>query len=349
MRTVFVEMKKLKTLHSGLGQFCLHLGRALSQQSSPELEYTFYVPPSCKGVFGSTHRYKASSELHKLVPLSLKPYQVWHCTHQEAMLPTLPSTKVVLTIHDLNFLERDISSLKKKRYLSQVQKRVDRAAAITVISEYTASVVKQHLRIPNIPFKVIYNGTSMEAYPDAVPPPFLVQGNFLFSIGIIGPKKNFHVLLPLLKAHPELKLVLAGINTHPYAAHIQQEAAQLGVAEQLVMPGPVDDATRYWLYKNCLAFVFPSLSEGFGLPAIEAMSLGKPVFLSDRTSLPEIGGPEAFYWHNFEPQHMLQVFDTGMEAYERDKDQKAQRLTQWAARYSWDTAAKAYIQLYTEL
>ncbi len=349
MKSVFIEMKKLKTLHSGLGQYCLHLGRALSKQASPDLDYTFYVPAPCQGVFGSAHHYKASSELHKLLPVSLKPYAIWHCTHQEALLPSLPASKVILTIHDLNFLERDISALKKKRYLSLVQNRVDRAAAITVISEYTASVVKEHLRLPAVPFKLIYNGTNMEAFPDAIRPPFLAQGEFLFSIGIIGPKKNFGVLLPLLKARPGLKLVLAGINTHSYAQQIRQEAIQLGVEDQLIMPGPVDDATRYWLYKNCLAFVFPSLSEGFGLPAVEAMSLGKPVFLSYRTSLPEIGGPEAYYWHNFTPAYMIDVFEKGMQEFTLQGTAKEERLKQWASRFSWQKAAQSYIELYRSL
>lgn len=54
------------------------------------------------------------------------------------------------------------------------------------------------------------------------------------------------------------------------------------------------------LYESCVAFLFPSITEGFGLPVIEAMSFGTPVFLSNSSSLPEVGGNEAFYWNSYE-------------------------------------------------
>ena len=87
------------------------------------------------------------------------------------------------------------------------------------------------------------------------------------------------------------------------------------------------------------------MSEGFGLPVIEAMLMGKPVFLSKLTCLPEIGGPEAFYWDNFEANNMREVFENGMTVYESDPG-KAERIQQHAAQFSWEKAAKAYLDLY---
>jgi len=109
--------------------------------------------------------------------------------------------------------------------------------------------------------------------------------------------------------------------------------------------GKVDENNKYHLYKNCKAFVFPSLTEGFGLPVIEAMSLGKPVFLSNLTSLPEIGGNEAFYWNNFNSEEMIEVVKTGLNEFEKDSG-KQQRIIEWAKQFSWENAAKAYLKLY---
>jgi glycosyltransferase involved in cell wall biosynthesis len=156
------------------------------------------------------------------------------------------------------------------------------------------------------------------------------------------------VLLPLLQNKPDLQLVIAGNDSHAYVQEIKEKALALGVLSQLHFTGAVSDELKYTLYKNCYAFVFPSLSEGFGLPVIEAMLLGKPVFLSKLTCLPEIGGPEAFYWDNFEANDMCAAFEKGMMVYENNHE-KAECIQQHAAQFSWEKAAKAYLELYDSL
>ena len=125
-------------------------------------------------------------------------------------------------------------------------------------------------------------------------------------------------------------------------------AKNLGIYDRLYLIGTIDDASKYWLYKNCKAFVFPSLTEGFGLPVVEAMSLGKPVFLSNLTSLPEIGGTEAYYWKNFDPKSMIEVFEKGLIDFASDTN-KASRSIEWSKQFSWENAAKAYLKLYETL
>ena len=78
------------------------------------------------------------------------------------------------------------------------------------------------------------------------------------------------------------------------------------------------------------------------------MGLGKPVFLSTLTCLPEIGGDEAFYWDNFDADYMRSIFEKGMAVYENDP-QKAERLRVHAALFSWEKAAKGYLELYEKV
>ncbi len=111
------------------------------------------------------------------------------------------------------------------------------------------------------------------------------------------------------------------------------------------MPGQINDEVRQWLYRNCQAFLFPSLAEGFGLPVIEAMMQGRPVFLSDKTSLPEVGGPWGFYWSDFDPDAMAAVFRQGMETVRQDR-QFSRKLKRYAARFSWQSAAQKYVDIY---
>ena len=92
--------------------------------------------------------------------------------------------------------------------------------------------------------------------------------------------------------------------------------------------------------------MFPSIAEGFGLPVIEAMHFGKPVFLSKFTSLPEVGGNVAYYFDNFNAAHMQSVFAKGMQDFENRKPQK--EIMEQAAKFSWDKAAIQYLELYAE-
>ncbi len=348
MTTAFVEMEKLKVPHSGLGQFCLHAGRAMVERRRPGLDLHFYVPEACRGVFGAEVGYVVHSPLHKLIGASRGRFDVWHCIHQDSRyLPPRRSTRLVLTIHDLNFMQK-YSGWRRTARLRALQKRIDRADAITFISRFTETTVREHLRLDGKLARVVYNGNSLRDCARAGRPRFAPDRPFLFTLGIISPKKNFHVLVPFLRELADLSLVIAGSKASPYAQAILRLAQECGVADRVVMPGNVSDDERYWLHANAEAFVFPSLAEGFGLPVIEAMSLGKPVFLSTHTSLPETGGPEAFYWDVLDPAAMREVFERGIGQYRLDPG-KPRRIRDWAARFSWDRAAGDYLDLYAEL
>jgi len=80
--------------------------------------------------------------------------------------------------------------------------------------------------------------------------------------------------------------------------------------------GKINAEEKQYYLQNCSAFVFPSLLEGFGIPPIEAMRFGKPIFLSKLTSLPEIGGDKAFYWDTFDAKDMATIFTNGMHTFE---------------------------------
>jgi len=348
MKRVLVEMEKLKNPNSGLGQFCLNIGEEFHLLENKNLQLDFYLPASQKNVFGEKFNYVKHSPLHKLLPLNSSEYDVWHCLQQDShYLPNNKNTKLILTIHDLNFLEKYKGS-KQKRKLNSLQKRVDKASAITVISKFTEIIVRENLKLNDTPVYVIYNGNSLKPIENIPTPDFITFTDFIFSIGIISPRKNFHTLLPILQNNKELHLVIAGDNNSDYAKQIIKMAEKTGIAKQIHLPGVIDDATKFWLYSNCKAFVFPSLTEGFGLPVVEAMSLGKPVFLSNLTSLPEIGGAEAYYWNDFSAEHMIEVFEKGLNNFAGDPE-KAKRSINWSKQFSWENAAKAYLHLYEQI
>jgi glycosyltransferase involved in cell wall biosynthesis len=340
-----IDLERLRDPNSGLGQFCKHLGANLLNLKQENISFQLYCPKKYSAYLkGAKHI--VVGILDKLFGVKNDHLQLFHCTHQDSHLfpKTIPT---VITIHDLNFLEKYTSDYKKQKKLKVLQSKVSKAKGITFISNYTKQMAAKHLVFPNVPTKVIYNGNCLNTGLEPKKPAAIISSDFLFSIGIVRPKKNFHTLLPLVKAS-NCCLVIAGTDSHEYATSIKDLANTMGIADKVILLGAVSEQEKLWLYQNCKAFVFPSLSEGFGLPVIEAMSLGKPVFLSNKTSLPEVGGKQAYYWNNFEANHMIEIYLRGMTDFENSKN-KPQELMDWAQQFNWQKTAQDYLDFYSEV
>jgi glycosyltransferase involved in cell wall biosynthesis len=348
MNNIAIEMERLRDINSGLGQYCLQLGTALAVPPLPYANHlACYLPAQLTGLLGPSFGYQASKVWHKWTGVPTDA-ALWHCTHQDSVyFPANTKTPVVMTIHDLSFLDRsDYSEQRKKLKIKRLQKKVDRCKGLVYISEFVKNTVQTHLEVPEkMSTRVIHNGANMpgimgEKKSDLRQP-------FLFSIGM-HPKKNYAVALPILLINPQYQWLIAGRNHKGYQRELQKNADDMGVGDRLVFMGEVSESEKWDAYENCAALLFPSLSEGFGLPVLEAMACGKPVFLSDRGSLPEIGGVEAFYFTSFAPEHIQKVFSDGMLKYEIDT-QKKQRMKDYAAKFTWNNAAKEYLTFYMEI
>jgi glycosyltransferase involved in cell wall biosynthesis len=252
----------------------------------------------------------------------------------------------VLTLHDLNFLHVK-GKAKARRYLKKVQQNVDRSDALVFVSHFTREESHRYLNIPaDMTTTVIYNGVELPKV-DPVKPDFLETDLFLFSIGQFLAKKNFHVLVPFLKTLPdEIKLVIAGENNTAYGDFVKKTVTENNLQKRVLIPGPVTEAEKLYLYRHCMAFVFPSLAEGFGLPVVEAMRAGKPVFCSDKTSLKEIGGPHVHFWECFDAETMSKVYFAGMTGFNELKKNAAY---DYSLKYSWQGNAKETLSLYKTL
>lgn len=349
---VLFDAERLRNPNSGLGQLCRGLGAALVRHKPAEAALTFLVREADVGAFGGDVDYDRVAWARRWI--SRGDYDVWHATHQDSVWQPPRRARLLLSIMDLNFLERaDYSAAKKARRLAAVQRRVDRASAVTTISEYSASVIRARLRLGDRPLHVIYpaetTSASSAAAPDAAAVEALSHGApFLLFVGGIHQRKNVHALLPMLARLPGQRLVLAGPADGSYADAIRRDIDSLRLASRVTLLGAVDEATKAWLYEHCAGLVFPSLSEGFGLPVVEAMARGAPVFLSRLTSLPEVGGADAFYFENFDAEHMASIVRRGLEIAASEPG-RAARMRARAAGFSWDSAAVAYWRLYADL
>lgn len=344
---VIFDCEKMKCPNTGLYRFCESLGNSLMEKirTEPDMTLAFYTPKSVAGAFGDTERYYIYRSLHKyFFPFRPVKNTVWHSTQQfpKAIPYRIP---LVLTVHDLNFLYEENMDTHG-RWLGKLQKNIDRAERIVAISEFTKAEILRHLKTDGKHIDVIYNGCTVY-YGKSETPDYVPERPFLFTVGTILRKKNFHVLPCLLDGN-DMELVISGLR-YPYENEIMEAAKWWKVADRVHITGPVSEAEKDWYMRNCRAFVFPSLAEGFGLPVIEAMTYGKPVFLSRRTSLPEIGGDKAFYFNDeFDPDGMKKEFYEGIALYDSGAVSKEDIIAH-AKRFSWDNAAGQYVQIYKSL
>jgi len=76
------------------------------------------------------------------------------------------------------------------------------------------------------------------------------------------------------------------------------------------------------------------------------MSFGKPILLSNKTSLPEVGGDDAFYWDNFDPEYMVDVLNKSLDKYNSDKDFYTNKFIERSKKFDWEKSAKEYLDIY---
>ena len=347
MKIIF-DCERMKYPYTGLFEYCHKLGTALRQTKAAKDEVALYLRKKDQVYFEKGSEFVNQHGLHKFIfpPLGGK-VDIWHAAHQTSwyLPPASRKIKIVLTVHDLNFMHEEKSDVKRNQQLKKHQDTMDKADHIIAISEFTKQDILKYLKVDK-PITVIYNGCDFEVYPDYDTPVFRPSKPFLFAIGTIIPKKNFHVL-PALLVNSDYELILAGREDAAYVEKIRQEARKYGVESRLHILGPVSQEDKYWYYKNCTAFLFPSLAEGFGIPVIEAMNFGKPVFLSTRTSLPEIGGEHAYYFENFDTENMQKTFSEGMQHY-KESNPSAEIIAH-AQKFSWENCAEQHWKLYKSL
>jgi glycosyltransferase involved in cell wall biosynthesis len=229
--------------------------------------------------------------------------------------------------------------------------KLKRATAITYISEFAKKQTHDYFDVPKIPEYIIHNGNPISTVLNTsdfitdIP----LNKPFFYTIGDFIERKNFSAIVNMMKFIKDYNLIISGNDTKTYGAVIKKLIEDNGLKNQIFLTGRVSDKAKQFYMRNCTAFLFPSIREGFGLPPIEAMSFGKPVFLSDKTSLPEIGGDAANYWTNFDPEYMKEIVFEGLHNHETNKIENEILIKKRAATFDWKIAAAAYLKVYNDI
>lgn len=344
--SVLVTFDSMKNPNSGYFSFGKGLGDALIAQNNDRFKLMYYMFKNTTYFFNGKLDIMYLYRLHNLYFPAANKFDLVHFTDQTCRLkPRMVNAKKIMTIHDINKVHLSFSKAHKiEKHINNIRNKILQVDKVVTISKFVADDIIKYIPEAKEKLSVIHNGADKLYVPQDHIPAYLPQKPFLFTIGLLSVQKGFHLLPPLLAGN-DFELVISGIET-PHKQRIIEEAEKFGCKDRVIITGPVSDDDKAWYYKNCSAFVFPSVAEGFGLPVIEAMYFGKPVFLSKFTSLPEIGGDVAYYFDNFEPKHMQSVFIKGMQDF-NDQNRSAD-IIKHAGKFSWEKTAQQYLQLYSE-
>lgn len=261
----------------------------------------------------------------------------------------------VLTIHDLIAL-RYTNWYKSQNYFFDValRKSAKEADVIVAVSEATKKDIVNFYSIPEEKVKVVYSGL----YPEKLFSPELIgkkveildKQPFLLSVSGIGPHKNQQGLADAFilykQRHPnsDLKLVITGpVRRFHVIREIMESHPE--TSKDIVFTGFVSDEELLWLYQKSLAFIYVSFIEGFGLPILEALSVGKAVITSNVASMPEVGGDAVAYCNPFEIETIVGAIEKVCDDEKYRKLLEEKSFTQ-AAKFSYEKTAREMMEIY---
>lgn len=284
---------------------------------------------------------------YKLEKLLSRSFDIAHPTYYSLLTQWTISDyrcPVVLTVWDMIhelFHQHDphgqTAELKRKAIQS--------AQVVICISENTKKDLQELYAVPDSRIKVTHLASDIDATLSYGPEPVPPRPYFLY-VGVRYKYKNFDGLLRafanVLSSQPEIALCVVGPS---FDATELKLIANLGVTDSIVHYGHISDAHLAKLYRRSIAFVYPSLYEGFGIPPLEAMSCGTAVVASNRSSIPEVVGDAALL---FDPTSnddladilLLLLHDEG------ERGRMIERGRHRANMFSWDKTAAQTLEIY---
>lgn len=255
---------------------------------------------------------------------------------------------MVLTIHDCvheifpEFYGSNNFILRNREILSVAADKI-----VCVSHSTKADFLRLYSHIPEEKVSVIYNAGDLSKEPILNPSPF--DKEYLLFVGNRGEYKNFNFLLKAFSLIPKEKnLYLVCAGGKKFSPHEQYEINNMNLEKQVVHVSFSSETTLANLYRNAKLFIYPSLYEGFGIPILEAMSVGCPVFCSQINVFKEVAGDAAEFFDPLNPSALSDLLVESLDSIEKLNSLRVKGFTR-VQNYSWEKCADSYLKIYKEL
>ena len=304
-----------------------------------------------------------------VVPLVLKnlKYDLLHTPHFNVPILTAFKRSLVLTIHDLikdesRGLETTtrhpmVYFIKYLGYKVTMWQALQKAAKIIIPSKWVKKEVIKRYGVSEDKLRVVYEGandkfTGMakgQNKKSKILKKYKIQKPYFIYVGSAYPHKNLRNLIFAIKLiNSSINLVIV-CSRDVFLQRFKKQIIQANVDKYINLVGFIPDDDLKILYQNAVAFITPSLMEGFGLPGIEAMASGCPVIASKKAALPEIYGQAAHY---FNPENLDEIRDKMVEILKLSVNKRRkiiQKGIKQARKYSWQRCARETLKIYGEV
>jgi glycosyltransferase involved in cell wall biosynthesis len=267
---------------------------------------------------------------------------------------------LVLTVHDLSHVIYPNLLSRKRRWwhwFIGVRQLLNRADRIIAVSECTRRDLIELCRVPEGKISVVPSGL---ARPDRVPSENDVVNvlarlkftqPYFLALNFLEPRKNTVALLEAFHRYRanggRSQLVIVGQPSWQ-DKHLKILAQRLDLTSAVQFAGYVSEPDKYCLLRGALAFVYPSVYEGFGFPPLESLACGTPVIMAHASSLPEVLGRQALLVDPYNANELARA----LQAIE-DQPALRERLTRDSerlyARYQWSETARATLNIFKEI
>lgn len=357
--------------NTGLGRYVMNLVENLAKidrrnSYSILLRKKYFdrlnFPSRWKKVLADFRHYSLAEQitLPKIIS-EIKP-DVVHFPHFN--VPISFSGKFVVTIHDILMHKQKGLEATTLNPVSYFVKRlgyklvfghaVKRAAKVIVPSSFVKKEVGDYYKLDKDKLVVTYEGFDEKFLPtdsgakdlrkfSLVAPYFVYAGNAY-------PHKNLKRLIEavvLLNQKKDKKVTLVIVSArNVFVSRLEKLVKKMNAGSFIKLLGFVSDSELGALYKNSVAFIFPSLSEGFGLPGLEAMSVGTLVLASEIPVLKEVYKGHAVYFNPYDYTSMEKVMEDALSMEPSARKEIVEEAREFAKRYSWDKMARETIKVY---
>jgi glycosyltransferase involved in cell wall biosynthesis len=275
--------------------------------------------------------------------------QIWHSSYYT--LPDSWKGPLVITVPDMAH-ERypELFGKEGKEFRKLKQRCIHNADAIITISETVRGDIQEYYSVDRNKIRVIQLGCSdvfSHSKNSESDNNFNIKKPFLLYVGINSKYKNVSLFL---KAYSrwnhsiDVDIVIAG---RPWSHNQINELLELNIRSKVFLLGNVDDNTLKKLYHRAVAFVFPSLHEGFGIPLLEAMACGCPIVASKIPSTIEVAGECPVYFDPQDSDSMINAFEIALT--EGRNSARVEKGFEIIKHYSWDKAAQQTLEVYRSL
>ena len=313
---ILIDVYYLHVAQTGIKTYITSLCEEILERKESDFEYIIspdYHRTKSKQFFrGNTPRWK--NILFQLLyfirkQISLPFLSYYHKADvvfsPDILSPVLARGKKVSVIHDTFFWDspEHYQALWLKFYLFFLKKGLKRNGEIITITHFSKEQLRSIEAFKNIPKRVVYPATGLVPKSDKSTLNKEPEYRYFLHVGVMEKRKNLGMLIEAFgdliqhEKYKDLKLVLVGSrgprkNLDDFD-HLNDVINKLHLENKVIFPGYVREAELSGYFKNAIAYVFPSLNEGFGLPILEAFSFGLPVIISNQGALIEVAGDAA--------------------------------------------------------